>query len=213
MRILALSDTHGCLPDLDVSQADCVMIAGDITPPELQSPEEQRPWLEGAFCPWVESLEKPVYLALGNHDCVDDFQGPPNLHYGTEIIIGEVLIFSWSPWFAGFAWEAEEKVLSTKLDVLLTPGPIPSIWLTHAPPKGICDDRKTLSGRRKSSQAIRKAIKKYQPRLVICGHVHTGRGVVKLGNTEIYNVSVLRGMAVFTVDPPSMDFDPVLIEI
>ena len=65
MRILALSDTHGHLPALDVSKADCVMIAGDVCPLGVQMPEVQRPWLECAFGSWVEFLGKPVFLTLG----------------------------------------------------------------------------------------------------------------------------------------------------
>ena len=53
----------------------------------------QRSWLENIFSPWVETLDRPVYLTLGNHDFVDDFKGSPNLCYGTARVANNVLIF------------------------------------------------------------------------------------------------------------------------
>jgi Icc-related predicted phosphoesterase len=191
---LAFSDIHGHLPDLDVSYADCVMIAGDICPdgPGLNIAEIQKTWLEEKFCPWVENLKVPVYLTLGNHDFVDNFEAPMNLRYGTERILDDILLFSWTPFYFNFAWMASEAELTVKLKTLLTSGQAPSIWLTHGPPWGVCDSWKDASGRNHSgSHALRAAIEKYQPRLLICGHIHEGAGVGKLGRTEIYNVSIL----------------------
>ena len=206
MRILALSDTHGNLPAIDVSAVDCVMIAGDICPPGVHISEVQKPWLESAFASWVENLGKPVYLALGNHDFCDNFACPPNLHYGTETVIDQVLIFSWTLRFADYAWEEDEDIMEMKLEALLASRPTPPVWLTHGPPWGVCDGRK-------GSNAMRRAIENYQPEAVICGHIHEGRGTDKLGNTKIYNVSVLSGLAVWIGKPPAMDWGAVLIEI
>ena len=210
MRILAFSDSHGYLPDLDVSGADCVMIAGDVCPDGhgLHLAEIQKTWLEQKFCPWVESLGVPVYLTLGNHDSVNDFKAPLNLRYGTERILDDILLFSWTPVFYNFAWMATEAILAEKLERLLTPGLIPPVWLTHGPPWGLCDGWQESSGARSSngSHALRAAVKKYQPRLVICGHIHAGAGMGKLGRTEIYNVSILGGDS-------GWHGRPVLIEI
>jgi Icc-related predicted phosphoesterase len=34
-------------------------------------------------------------------------------------------------------------------------------------------------------------IKKYSPRYVVCGHIHEGEGVKKIGKTEVHNLGVL----------------------
>lgn len=52
------------------------------------------------------------------------------------------------------------------------------------------------------STAVREAIEKYQPLLVLCGHIHESRGVVKIGRTTIvnpgseYGEGVLRGVII-----------------
>ena len=191
MRILALSDTHGRLPELDVSRADCVMIAGDVCPDYNHLAEYQKIWLENIFSPWVEKIEKPVYFTLGNHDFLNVFEAPPNLRYGTEAVCSDVMLFSWTPRFYNWAWMADEKVLAEKLEALLACGLKPSIWLTHGPPWGVCDLVRGPTGGHAGSHALRKAIEDHQPRLVICGHIHEAAGAGRLGKTPIYNVSVL----------------------
>jgi len=189
MRILALSDLHGHLPALDVSRVDCVMIAGDICPEEAKIPSFQRPWLERAFGPWAELLAKPVYLALGNHDFCNYFSCPPNLIYGTEEIIGQVLLFSWTLPFADYAWEIDEGGIEDKLEALLGPvRAVPPIWLTHGPPFGVCDGLE--DHHHNGSRALRAAVEKYEPRALICGHIHEAKGRGLLGRTMVYNVSI-----------------------
>jgi Icc-related predicted phosphoesterase len=211
-RILALADTHGRLPDLDVSQADCVMIAGDVSPGESYLPEFQRPWLEGEFFRWVEALGRPVYLALGNHDFISKFDGPPNLKYGTHDIVDDVLLFSFTPYYSGnWAWEDSELFLAQALRVILDNRPVPPIWLSHSPPWGVCDGRDKRD--KNGSLALWEAIVKHQPRLFICGHIHRGAGQGKLGKTRIYNVAVTRGFANAETMNKPIDREPVLIEL
>jgi Icc-related predicted phosphoesterase len=212
MRILALADTHGRLPDLDVSEADCVMIAGDVCPGGSHLPELQRPWLEGEFSRWVEALGRPVYLALGNHDFVDNLDGPSTVHSGTDRIVDDALLFSWTPYYCGgWAWEEGEPFLFQTLNVLLADRTVPPIWLSHAPPWGVCDGcgRNDKNG----SLALWETIVKYQPRLVICGHIHKGAGKGKIGRTLVYNVAVTYGFADATTMYKPMDRQPVLIKI
>ena len=211
MRILALSDIHGFLPkyaSLPLPEVDRIMIAGDVCPIyEDHSPEFQKAWLENVFAPWVEHLKKPVYFTLGNHDLVDDFQGPSNLRFGTETIIDDVLLFSWTPeWPPPFIartgyWQADETTLAAKLEAVLNSGPTPPIWLTHSPPWGALDLRFKFSHDVKwwhilrsmpfGSRALRDAAGKYRPKLLICGHVHACPGQKFLGDTLVYNVCIL----------------------
>jgi len=49
------------------------------------------------------------------------------------------------------------------------------------------------------SSAVREAVEKYQPLLVLCGHIHESRGVAKIGRTTVvnpgseYGEGILRG--------------------
>jgi len=61
-----------------------------------------------------------------------------------------------------------------------------SILITHNPPYGILD--KAYDGKHVGSKIILKAIKKHQPKLVLCGHIHEAKGKAKIGKTIIYNL-------------------------
>ena len=70
MKIVAISDTHGYLPELP--QCDVVVIAGDIIPLHIQKQYETSiAWLSGPFQDWALNLkcEKVIFIA-GNHDFV-----------------------------------------------------------------------------------------------------------------------------------------------
>jgi Predicted phosphoesterases, related to the Icc protein len=185
--ILAISDTHGLLPDLDLSGIDRILIAGDICPTNNHTEQYQRRWLERNFAAWVEYLKLPVYLALGNHDFVDDFAAPSNLHYGTQGVIDDILLFSWVPQFFNWAWMAEEDELARRLNNVLAQGS-PPIWVTHGPPYGVCDE---VGGEHHGSKALLSAIELHEPDLVVCGHLHEGAASGMVGDTIIVNASIL----------------------
>lgn len=185
--ILALSDTHGLLPELDLSGIDRILIAGDVCPATDHSEQYQRRWLERNFYAWIEYLRIPVYLTLGNHDFVDDFAAPPNLHYGTQTIIDDILLFSWVPPFFDWAWMAEEHELARSLHNILVDGS-PPIWVTHGPPYGVCDE---VGNGHHGSRALLDAIELHQPEMVICGHLHEGAPSGRIGDSTIINASLL----------------------
>ena len=68
MKIVAISDIHGLLPELP--ECDVVCCAGDISPLDYQSDQTQMlGWFYLVFLPWVESLPcKKFLLCAGNHD-------------------------------------------------------------------------------------------------------------------------------------------------
>jgi len=64
------------------------------------------------------------------------------------------------------------------------------IFLSHLPPLGILDLSVRFGIDHIGSKELLTAIKKYQPRLVICGHSHIWGGFTKkIGNTQVINVS------------------------
>ena len=68
LKIVAISDIHGMLPELP--ECDVVCCAGDISPLEYQSDQTQMlGWFYLVFVPWVESLPcKKFIIVAGNHD-------------------------------------------------------------------------------------------------------------------------------------------------
>jgi len=66
----------------------------------------------------------------------------------------------------------------------------------HQPPYGILDKvTSTLApkhwrGKHAGSKAILAFIKKQQPKYVLCGHIHEGEGMKKVGKTTVYNLGV-----------------------
>jgi Icc-related predicted phosphoesterase len=72
-----------------------------------------------------------------------------------------------------------------KLNKLLEENP-DSVLIAHNPPLGILD--KIHSGKHVGSKILFRAIKKHKPKLVLCGHIHEGKGKKKLGKTTIYNL-------------------------
>jgi Icc-related predicted phosphoesterase len=60
------------------------------------------------------------------------------------------------------------------------------IVISHSPPFGVLD--KITSGEHVGSEILLKAIKKYGPRLVLCGHIHESAGEKKMGKTKVINL-------------------------
>lgn len=75
------------------------------------------------------------------------------------------------------------------------------ILVCHQPPFGILDKvnfpgvPKNWKGKHAGSSAVLDYIKEYQPRHVLCGHIHEGAGERILGKTKIINL----GMGKYTI--------------
>lgn len=61
-----------------------------------------------------------------------------------------------------------------------------TVLVTHDPPYGVTD-LSVLTKTNAGSHGIRDAILKWKPVAAFCGHIHEGRGIVKLGETLIVN--------------------------
>lgn len=80
MKIVAISDTHGYLPELP--ECDVVCICGDILPLHIQKQyEPSLAWLAGPFQDWALNLkcEKVIFIA-GNHDFVFEYLYNNGIH-------------------------------------------------------------------------------------------------------------------------------------
>ncbi len=69
---------------------------------------------------------------------------------------------------------------------LLRGCPTGAVLVSHSPPQGSVDQ--SSSGRSLGSTAVRDAVIRLKPRLVVCGHIHACAGQrTSIGNTPILN--------------------------
>jgi Icc-related predicted phosphoesterase len=103
-------------------------------------------------------------------------------------------IKSFMPGEKGFIEKAKEQEPKTKKFIEKISKA--DIILSHIPPYGILDQvhnkiaPKSWQGKHAGSKLILNYIKKYQPKLVLCGHIHEAKGQAKIGKTQIYNLGL-----------------------
>ena len=72
-----------------------------------------------------------------------------------------------------------------------------AILIAHNPPYGFVD--KAHDGKHVGSKILLNAIKKHQPKLVLCGHIHEAKGKAKIGKVPVYNLGWHEDYAIFDV--------------
>jgi Icc-related predicted phosphoesterase len=197
MKITAVSDMHGTLPD--IPPCDLLLIGGDITPVTNHKIPYQAEWLDTTFRRWLEQVPaRKVIGVAGNHDFIFE-QEPDRVPAGLNWTYlqdsgceWEGLRFwgtPWQPWFFDWAFNLYEPDLAPKWDR------IPAgtdILVLHGPPHGYGDGVPEGGGvRRTGSPSLLRRIEQVVPRLAIFGHIHEGRGEWRLGPTVLANVTIL----------------------
>jgi len=197
MKIVAVSDMHGELPD--VAPCDLLLLAGDLAPVRDHSLMYQAAWLDGEFRTWLrrQPARKIIGIA-GNHDFI--FERAPDLvpadlawtylqDSGTEWEGVKIWGTPWQPWFFDWAFNGGPEDLKRQW-ALIPEGT--DILVVHGPPYGYGDGVPERSGvRRCGCPHLLERIREIQPRLVVYGHIHEGRGEWQLGPTRLANVTIL----------------------
>ena len=214
MRIVALSDQHGCTPDIE--PCDLLLIAGDICPDRIRDavamfqPEAQAAWFDRMIRPWVASSPATHRVATwGNHDFCGqacDFSSDAPAHAASTTLqiavddlvhiptAGDGTLRVWAtPWSIAFG---DWAFMKTPEELAATYAHIPEgtdVVMSHQPPYGYGDLVTELSGERVhvGSHELLAAIERVKPRLVVCGHIHGGHGRYEHLGIPIYNVSVV----------------------
>ena len=84
------------------------------------------------------------------------------------------------------------------------------ILVSHQPPYGLGDqavDEHSGKVEHLGSRELLAAIARVKPRLVICGHIHSGYGRFESAGTPIYNVSVVNEHYRVVRSPTVIDID------
>lgn len=206
MLIRAYSDFHGFLPQID--PCDALLIAGDVCPVSGEygdhTPKTQARWLRDVFRPWC--IDMPVdYIILtpGNHDAIFE---PKNkgFHFElsrkvafvidrtVEIDRGGPRVYA-EPWIPNLAmWPFYQSNLKLEARAESLPGNA-DIWMFHAPPASPENRAYALDltkhGDHVGNKYITPKIVEKAPQLVICGHIHEGFGVDRIGQSDVANVA------------------------
>lgn len=182
MKILHLSDTHGCHHRLrDLPEADVVVHSGDFC--MVGSEQEAIDFLNW-FCdlPYRHKI-----FICGNHD--DCLYGAnisgldDNVHYlcNSGIEIDELKCYG-VPMFMGDCVTDRQNLNYDKIPIDT------DVLITHAPAYGILDfDDNIYYG----SEVLLKAVSKINPRIHLFGHIHKQHGITTIGTTIFSNGAIM----------------------
>lgn len=184
MRVVAISDTHGCHEELDLPEGDLLVHSGDFCRwgTDLDEPR--------AFLEWFASRPHPhkVFIA-GNHDLIVEKDlaavramipdGVTFLH-DSEATLGGLRMYGspWTPIFFKWAFmRPRGEALRERWDL------IPSgldLLITHGPPYGHGDLARPYASKHPRAVGCAEllaAVRRAQPRAHVFGHIHESHGV------------------------------------
>ncbi len=190
MHILAIADIHGNRSQLRAilsraGAADLIVLAGDLT--HLGNPDEAQ-----AIVAMCRAHTPDVLTVTGNCDdaLIEKYMALDGHSLtGTGRIVDGIGFFGVSAAqpFIGNTWEVPESQLAAwaASGYAAVAGAARKALITHPPPHGFVDlsFQKTHAG----STAIREALDRYRPDLVVCGHIHEARGAATHNGATIVN--------------------------
>jgi len=187
MKLHIISDTHTKHRELDLPGGDVLIHAGDFMSSGYSTDEliDFLNWLE------VQPYEHKIYIA-GNHDrifednpAIGDLMNVvyPSLTYlqDSEVVIDGVKFYGspWTPEFMGWAFALPKDERSADERFKLIPEDT-DVVISHGPAFGKLDqvDRLGVLGEHLGCPSLSRRIEEINPQLHICGHIHSGRGVM-----------------------------------
>ncbi|MEX0277971.1 MAG: metallophosphoesterase [Ruegeria sp.] len=188
MKVLAFSDLHMArsrAADLVAAsaEADLVIGAGDYC--------NMRRGLDDAMA-MLSGITAPLVLVPGNAESAEELvdAAPHGVHvlHGAGMTIDGVRVFGLgygvptTP-FGDWSCDLSEPEAAELLDRC----EVADILIVHSPPKGHGDT--TSQGLSVGSTAVRDAVERIQPTLVVCGHIHDSWGYRgAIGRTQVANL-------------------------
>jgi Icc-related predicted phosphoesterase len=191
MKFLCLSDLHGHLPE-NLPPADITILGGDYMPDQ----DYQEEWSDYTLKPWLARLSKQtaIIAVAGNHDRL--FEEKPVYAQSLDWIYLQdsgATIQGMEFWGIPWTYQDFPMAFSARTDFLEQAyAKIPygvDVLISHGPPKDAGD--LDSSGQRLGCQKLANKILAVQPRLVVCGHIHSGCGIFKLTETLVVNASIV----------------------
>jgi len=226
MKICAISDLHGYLPE--IQQSDILLIAGDIVPLNIQfNKPNTKTWLETEFAYWIKSLPvSKVYMVAGNHDAY--FEGINQMQLAAfKQVCDFKLIYLENNWIIHRHEGQEFKIFGTPYCHIFGNWPfmrtdeymeekfkqIPDnvdIIISHDPPYGIGQVDQILETTRWSNETLKhcgnppltKRLSEIKYKLLVCGHIHSGdHELFDFNGGQVVNVSIKNEKYQFNYEP------------
>ena len=172
----------------DLALADGVFLSGDLT--NLGTRESA-----GRIVSAVAEINPRIFAQIGNMDtqAVDRMltEKGVNVHGRVQDLGGGVCLAAVgysTPTPFGTPSEVDESIICQWAhDVLEEAGSFEQVILMiHTPPRAEVVDR-LPSGAHVGSPGVRALIEKYQPAIVVTGHIHEGAGEETIGRSHVLN--------------------------
>jgi Icc-related predicted phosphoesterase len=150
----------------------------------------------------LREIETPTVLVAGNSESFEELEAACRGWDAAHVLHGSGTTLCGIPvWGVGGAipvtpfgsWSYD--LTEEEGAALLAECPRGAILVSHSPPKGTLDV--SSSGTSLGSTAVREAVLRVRPRLVICGHIHDSSG----------QSSLLDGIPVVNAGPDGMDWE------
>jgi Icc-related predicted phosphoesterase len=214
MKLLCITDLHGSGAALsriidDAGPVDLILLGGDLT--TFGTPDEAESLVRLAC-----QAGPPVLAVAGNCDSPEIDRRLDRLGvglHGRGRVIGGLGVHGLSaipPW-KPHMYQMTEEELAAALEAGRREigGAERHVILSHAPPRDGSLDQIHF-GCHVGSTALREVIERTRPALVVCGHVHEGRGVEMLGPTTVVNCGAASHgyYAVARVEPGTVKVEP-----
>jgi Icc-related predicted phosphoesterase len=145
----------------------------------------------------LRAIDRPAVLVPGNSESAEELAAAcrswpsARVLHGTGVEIDGVAFYGLgggvpvTP-FGSWSWDFTEE----EAGALLSDCPPGAVLVSHSPPKGAVDV--SSSGRSLGSTAVRRAIERTRPLLVVCGHIHESSGQrARIGETTVVNAGPL----------------------
>jgi hypothetical protein len=187
IKIVCLSDTHSHHRDLEVPDGDLLIHAGDFTIARSTSDPDD-------FFAWLAALpHKHKILVNGNHERNAKWSQETAVYAkkaGVIFLCDEAVTLDLNGrkvrvWGANFRWPIDSSSTESPY------GAIPTgtdIIVSHGPAKGYVDEDsdRLYTG----CEALLQAVRRVRPRLLVCGHIHSGRGIAHGAGDEAGTIFV-----------------------
>lgn len=196
MKLLLISDVHGNVVNLEklegeIKGADAVLFAGDFS--KFQKPETGLPCAEK-----MRELCPNLFAVLGNCDEPELLESIEKLDISAQhgLVFFDGIQVAGSGGGSKFTGETpnerDEEDLQSDFDVIKNSGLDQEgqwnnlILISHNPPKAQTVDS-PVPNVHAGSQIFADFIAQTKPLAVLCGHIHEGCGVEKIGETVVVN--------------------------
>ena len=172
----------------DLGRASAVFLSGDLT--NLGTRESANRILNA-----VADKNPRIYAQIGNMDtsAVERVltEKKMNVHGQVVDLSGGICLaavgYSTPTPFGTPSEVSESQICQWTHDVLEGAGAFEQVILmVHTPPRGTVVD-KLATGAHAGSPGVRALIEKYQPAVVVTGHIHEGVGEERIGRSHVLN--------------------------